>query len=596
VKALRSIVVCLTLLCTQPVQAEASTLDTQNAAARTAGAAAESLAFKAHPKFYQRCATPISLTLRLGNIGVDAEEIDFCNDLETWTNLPTNLGAHYTNVQARRAQHNVDFTIRLPNGDVYQAKALRVDETAFPEPNAACHTLRSTQNAAVITACVRLLRVGPALEITAFERPASEVARSAAMALGWRVGGVELLGKGGRASYNFKAMQPPQALFFMLADAAKCDCEVNFPAPDHVVFSRPPNRARIIALRQQIEAAKTPADAAQLRQIVLLDDNALYQGFDRSDLWLAQAQWALRAKKHESRHTGDTADESRHTGDTADESRHTGDTADESRHTGDTADESRRTGDTADESRRTGDTADESRRTGDTADESRRTGDTADESRRTGDTADESGKSVSKQLDIALHFALKAAEEQKRLNAGVVVTEIDHLLADIYIAQGNLGAAATRLDEADAVLLRAHGEDSDHSLKLVTQRLKLLVAARRYEPAGALLHAMIARDMLIKNDPARVAAANFLIKSMDLKRVLASQRTQDFNAAELATTLVRNAEFQDVGLLLELQLIDYQLHQQDLLSRAVLEKDAKLVALLTPSVAYVASVLSKLGR
>jgi hypothetical protein len=546
VKALRSIVVCLTLLCTQPVQAEASTLDTQNAAARTAGAAAESLAFKAHPKFYQRCATPISLTLRLGNIGVDAEEIDFCNDLETWTNLPTNLGAHYTNVQARRAQHNVDFTIRLPNGDVYQAKALRVDETAFPEPNAACHTLRSTQNAAVITACVRLLRVGPALEITAFERPASEVARSAAMALGWRVGGVELLGKGGRASYNFKAMQPPQALFFMLADAAKCECEVNFPAPDHVVFSRPPNRARIIALRQQIEAAKTPADAAQLRQIVLLDDNALYQGFDRSDLWLAQAQWALRAKKHESRHTGDTADESRHTGDTADESR--------------------------------------------------RTGDTADESRRTGDTADESGKSVSKQLDIALHFALKAAEEQKRLNAGVVVTEIDHLLADIYIAQGNLGAAATRLDEADAVLLRAHGEDSDHSLKLVTQRLKLLVAARRYEPAGALLHAMIARDMLIKNDPARVAAANFLIKSMDLKRVLASQRTQDFNAAELATTLVRNAEFQDVGLLLELQLIDYQLHQQDLLSRAVLEKDAKLVALLTPSVAYVASVLSKLGR
>jgi hypothetical protein len=276
----------------QTVRSAARTLEVQNAAATTASYAAERQAFKARPKFYQRCAMPIALTLSTQNFS-DTAKMEWCGALIDWTNL----GDHYSKIEASHSGAHVDLKVTMPNGDVFHAENLELDETVFPELKMPCHILRYEQSTEVLNACVRAMRVGATLEISAFARPAAEVAKAAAKALGWQMQGVALLGKGGNASYRFEAIQPPQGLFLLLADAAKCDCEVSFPVPDHVVYSRPENRAGIITLRKQIEAAHTPAEAALLRQRVLVNDDALYQGFDRSDLWLAHAQWTLHAGK-----------------------------------------------------------------------------------------------------------------------------------------------------------------------------------------------------------------------------------------------------------------------------------------------------------
>jgi hypothetical protein len=289
--------------------------------------------FQERPAFYQRCAEPLELTLELlqadGASKPTTEQ--WCGSVETWRELNGLL----VDIKADQRKTGVDLHITLPDGTAFQANNLRVDETVFtplsPKTtesakeqvvSSQCHWIygsipnktktkqktspqvahgavgqvvsQRSDNSPALFACIRRLRYANSLTISVLDRPAAEVANHAAKALGWSVKGVELLGKAGIASYRFHGLQPPQSIFHLIADASGCDCDVDFPAPSEVVFSKKPGRAEMVSLRRAISGASTPAEAASLREQMLLADNPKYRRFDRSDLWLAQAQWILQ--------------------------------------------------------------------------------------------------------------------------------------------------------------------------------------------------------------------------------------------------------------------------------------------------------------
>jgi hypothetical protein len=263
----------------------------QNTAALKAASAAADADFKARPKFYQRCAMPVSLTLQTQDFR-DTANIDWCDDVVNWESL----GDRYLKIEAQHAAHHIDLKLTMPNGDVFQAENLALDETVFPKPSLPCHKLHSKQSEEVLRACVRPMRVGPMLEVSAFQRPAAEVAKATAKAMGWRLDGVELLGKVGNATYSLEVISP-KSVFYFVADEA--NCEANFPSPNHVVFSCPAHRAELVALQKRIADAKSGieagTEAAKLREQLLVTDHARYQDIDLSDIWLEQAIWTMHA-------------------------------------------------------------------------------------------------------------------------------------------------------------------------------------------------------------------------------------------------------------------------------------------------------------